>query len=85
MPKIRNRFLAAFLKLILFTGVIHIAILIAYSIKSVDKSQLHLFRILDLDLFWPEAFEGLTSFIVSVAVIIILYLIIYFFFTERKK
>ncbi len=78
-----NRFLDAFLKLMLFSAVLHIATLIIVSIKKADAAPLNFFSIVGVDQFIPGIDKGLSSQITSLSLIIILYGMIYLLYTKK--
>ncbi len=81
----KNRYLDAFLKLLLVSAFIHLAILIVYAFVSHDLAYLNYFRIISLDLFFPRVRSfGSTNVIVLLATLGF-YLAIFFLFTKRKK
>lgn len=63
----KRRLLDALKKLILFSAIFHMCILIGLAVAKGDIVILNYFNILDLDLFWPGIIEGPISLIASLA------------------
>ncbi|MGV8141814.1 MAG: hypothetical protein ACP5NW_05220 [Candidatus Woesearchaeota archaeon] len=85
MIKLKNRFLDAFLKLVLFSAGTHIVLIVIYSIIHLDFLPFNYFNIIDLDLFFPGIGNSALSNILSIACMIIIYLMIYFNLTGKTK
>jgi len=81
----KNRYLDAFLKLVLATAIAHMLILFIAAIINADITYLNYFNILDVDLFFPGAEAGMLSHVLSVAAMVVIYSIIYLYFTSRPK
>ncbi len=80
----KNKYLLVLKRLILFSAITHIILLIIYSFIRLDITYLNYFNILDLDLFFPNIIYGYFSQIVSILVILIIYFFIYFLSKEHK-
>ena len=85
MKTSENRYIDALIKLILFSAVFHIILIIIYSIVNLDITHLNYFNILDIDLFFPGIIDGPLSQVFSILMIAIIYLIIYSVFTKKDK
>lgn len=81
----KHRLIDALKKLILFTAIIHLILLVFYSIIKYKIIYLNYFNILDLDLLFPKIINGFLSQIFSILIILIIYLIIFFKFTKTEK
>jgi len=81
----KNKYIDALKKLILFSAISHIILLILYSIINLTIIPLNYFNILDLDLFFPNIINGHLSQILSLIIIAIIYWIIYFFSSKKIK
>jgi hypothetical protein len=79
----KNRFVDALLKLMLLSAIIHIIILITFSIIKMDFTFINYFKILTIDLIVPSITQGVLSNVLSVAVVVILYILIFFFYTKK--
>ena len=80
---VKNRYFDALLKLMLFSAIVHVGLLIVYSIFSKDLFILNYFNILDFDLVYSRIATGVTNFIISGVVVIVIYIIILRFFTKK--
>lgn len=82
---VKNPYLDALLKLMLLSAVIHILVLAIYSISHGNVSHLNFFKIINIDLFFPEIVNmdcyGLYSFVITIW----LYISIYYFYNLKKK
>lgn len=81
---VHNRFLDAFLKLMLLSAAMHIAVLAFVCIARRDVAPLNFFSIISLDVVFPGISEGFVSQIASLISIVCLYGII-LFLSSRKK
>jgi hypothetical protein len=79
----KNKYIDALKKLILFSAISHIILLILYSIINLTIIPLNYFNILDLDLFFPNIINGHLSQILSLIIIAIIYWTIYFFSSKK--
>ena len=73
---VRNKYINAFLLLLLLTAVVHFVILCLLFIKSGDFYFLNYFSILNIDYFIPDFLNNILGNIFSVFFVLILYLII---------
>lgn len=80
-----NRFLDAFLKLLLVSAIIHLSIIVVFLIITKNIKVLNYFNILDIDSFFPEVINGTLSQILSAGIVIFIYIVIFFFFTKSKR
>jgi len=78
-------FLDAAKKFILFVACIHLAIIIVYAVMYQDITILNVFNIMDLDLFFPDIFDGLWSQMLSVVTMTGLFCVFFIFFTKKPK
>ena len=72
---VRNEYLNAFLILILFSAILHIAVLFCQCIYCLDPYILNYFNILDFDFFAPHFAASGAGFIFSWVIFAGLYLI----------
>ncbi|MGE0793112.1 MAG: hypothetical protein AB7V77_02965 [Candidatus Woesearchaeota archaeon] len=70
--------------LIIFSAIIHMCLILVYSILTKDISFLNYFNIIGLNLFFPEIVGSITQ-IFSFTSIIILFLIMYRLESLRGK
>jgi len=73
------RYLDALLKLILFSALVHIVILVIHAVRERDFSVMNYFNILDLDFFFPGIEEGVLSNVLSVVVMVVIYGVMFWF------
>ena len=81
----KNKYFVALKNLILYSAIIHLILLIIYSIIKWDIVYLNYFNILDFDLFLPNIIHGYLSQILSIIVLVIVYLVIYFIPLKNNK
>ncbi|MBI2628826.1 hypothetical protein HYW74_01970 [Candidatus Pacearchaeota archaeon] len=80
---VKNKYFDAFLKLMLLSAIIHVALLIVYSLFTQNFIILNYFNILDFDLIYSGIAEGITNFFISGLVVVIIYIVILKFFTKK--
>ena len=80
----QNRYLDAFLKLLLFSSIVHTILMIVYVIAYNDIEHLNYFNILDISLFIPYLEGGLIPDIVATTILFLTYVLILWFFTRNK-
>lgn len=80
----KNRYLDAFLKALLFIAIIHFFIMLLYSIINLQPGIFNIFRIVELDLFFPNIIEGSLSSIISIILYLMVFPIAFFFFTRKS-
>ena len=80
-----NKFIRAFVLLMLISAVLHMGILFVHFIVTFDVSPFHFFRIIELDIFFPEFVASVVGEYVSAAVVTILFLFGFFFAVSTKK
>jgi len=86
MKKILSKpYFQALVKTIIFLALAHLVILIIYFLRQKELERINIFRILDLNLFFPNLTQGNISLILSYLFLLIIYLIAYFLFTKRKR
>lgn len=76
----RKRAFDALKKLIIFSAIIHLIILITYSVWYSDAAKVNYFNILEVRLLFPGFIVGQ---IVSILVMVLTYAVIYRYFTRR--
>ncbi|MDP6155754.1 MAG: hypothetical protein QGH39_12255 [Candidatus Thermoplasmatota archaeon] len=79
----KNRYLDALLKLVLFSAITHIIILLYKSISTADPVIMNYFNILDLELFFKGIEKGTLSQVLSFVVVLGIYVTIFFLFTRN--
>lgn len=79
----RNRYLDALLKLVLFSAITHIIILVYKSVSTLDPVIMNYFNILDLELFFQGIENGALSQVLSAVVMLGIYVTIFFLFTRK--
>jgi len=77
MIKIKNKFLRAIIGFILFTAVLHLVFLFAYTLFKLNVSLINYFDIIDLDLYFPSIIKGILSQVLSIITAITVFLVIY--------
>ncbi len=80
----KNRFLDALIKLILFSAVIHLLILAVIFAVKHDLTVINYFNILNIDYFFPGVDQGFAGQVFSGLTIAALYGIM-FLFNKKKK
>ena len=75
----------AFKNLALFSAIIHMLLLAVYSVKTLDFSKFNFFDIIDLDLFFPNAANGVISQILSITIGIIVFIFFYRYSLKNSK
>lgn len=83
-PIVKNRHADALLKLMLLSAILHMAVLVVYFVLYADISHLNFFKIIAIDLFFPQVTRTNFTDIYSLLVAFGLYMCIYFFFTRRN-
>ncbi len=73
---VENKYLNALFLLMLLSAIIHMAVLFCFAILSHNAYSLNYFNILDLDLLYPNLFNGIAGNIFSIIFVIFLYFII---------
>jgi len=79
----KNRYLDALLKLVLFSAITHMLILVYKSLSTTDSTVMNYFNILDLDLFFDGIEKGALSQVLSIVVMLGIYFAIFFLFTRK--
>lgn len=79
---VKNKYLDALFKLMILSSVIHMGVVIFYSITNLSLTKLNIFNILALDLLSPILDKGIIS-IIAALITIELYLL--FLFTSDKE
>lgn len=83
-PLRTNRFIQAFLYLMLISAALHVCILIIHFIVTLDPSSLNLFEIIGLNLFYPVFVSSIFGNYLSVIVTLGIYFLAYIFLTPKK-
>jgi len=73
---VKNKYINALFLLMLFSAIVHMAILFFKAIKSLDVYVLNYFNILDIDLFYPNIFNNFWGNIFSLIFMVVIYFII---------
>jgi len=84
MNRTRDRAVDALKKLILFSAILHLFLLLIYSIGTLKFEYLNYFKILEIELFFPINIHGFYSQALSVATMVLIYLLMYFKFTKKR-
>lgn len=79
-----NRFLDAFLKMVLLLTLAHFVVLIVTAILFHDLTYLNIFFILGLSQYYPTIEEGTISAITSTVIFCLLYITVFLKYTKRK-
>lgn len=77
----KNRYLDALLKLMLLSAVIHMTVLAVYFVLYLDLSRFNFFKIVALDLFYPQLVTTHLTNIYSLGTMFILWAM---FFSANK-
>jgi len=79
-----NRFLQAFVGLMIISAALHILILIVHYFFTGDTSLFNFFKIIELDLFFPHfVSDALGNYTASVVVFFV-YLFSFFYLTQKS-
>jgi len=78
-----NRYLDALLKLMLFSAIFHMILLVIYAIRVQSILPLNYFNILDVDLLYPIAINGNVAQIFAGGFALALWIVFYIFFTKE--
>jgi hypothetical protein len=73
---VKNKYINALFLLMLFSAIVHMAILFFKAIKSLDVYVLNYFNILDIDLFYPNIFNNFGGNVFSLIFMVAIYFII---------
>ncbi len=79
-----NRFIQAFLYLMLISAALHIFILVLYFTVTLDYSSLNFFEIIGLNLFYPTFVSSISGNYLSIIVMLGIYFLGYKFLTSKK-
>lgn len=80
-----NKFFQALLLLMLISAIIHMVVLGIYFIFTLDYSPFNFFRIIGLNLFYPEFVSSPYSASFSIFSIICIYFFSYLFLTNKQN
>lgn len=75
---VNNKYLNALLLLMLFSAIVHMAVLFCWFLVSKDIYIFNYFNILNLNYFYPESSDNLWWNVSSVFAVILIYLLILF-------
>jgi hypothetical protein len=78
-----NRFLDAFLKLILFSGILHLVIVVIAGLRQGSLRPLNYFSIIGLDQIFPRLNVSFFSHVLALSTALIIYTIILFYFRNK--
>ena len=81
----KNRYIDAIAKTMLLSASVHMLILFYKTILTGNIDILNLFKILNLELFFPGIDKGQTNFSWSIVFFVVLYSSIFLLFTHKKK
>ena len=82
--RVKNRYLDAAIKFVLFSATVHLILITIYVITHIGVVSLNYFDILDVDLFIPALKNGLASQLISLVFAILFYTLILKYFTKRQ-
>ncbi len=74
----KNKYINALKGLMLFSAILHMFLLIVYSIINLNMIELNFFSIVNLDLFFPNIINGSFSQIFSIITMLVIYCTFYF-------
>ena len=77
--------MATLWRFILLSAIIHILVLFWLLITSGDFSYFNYFKILELDLFFPQLVSGSWSQLASVVAMVIVYWLLFFLGPKSKR
>jgi hypothetical protein len=80
---VQNKYINAFILLVLFSAAIHIMLLTVFAVISNDISVLNFFNIISLNYFMEGMFNGMLSTLLSFVVVLILYGCMLFVSTKK--
>jgi phosphatidylserine synthase len=83
MKIIRNKFVRSFVRLMVLSAIIHIAVLFVDTIKNKTLKPLNFFSIIGMDNFFPKITNGWISTLISLVLMALLYSL--FLIIEIKK
>ncbi|MFA6215624.1 MAG: hypothetical protein WC768_03585 [Patescibacteria group bacterium] len=80
----KNRFLQALVRVVLFSATVHLFLLVVFSVIKKDIVTLNYFKIIGLDLFFPNIASGVGSQILSMITMLVLYSLFFIFFAKKN-
>ena len=80
---VKNKYLDALFKLMIFSSIIHVSIVTVYSLLSWDITELNFFKIVGLDFVFPSLVDNENTFLFSFLITLVLYL--FFFFNSKSS
>lgn len=75
---VKNKYLNAFLLLMLFSAIVHMIVLFCWFLASKDIYVFNYLNILNLNYFYPDLSGNIWWYVLSVVSVILTYLIILF-------
>ncbi|MBI3034345.1 hypothetical protein HYY72_04240 [Candidatus Woesearchaeota archaeon] len=79
----KNRVLDALLKFVVISAAVHLIVLAAYSLKTGQFTWLNYFKMIGIDLFFPNVLESPQATFLSMTTVAALYILIFFLFTKK--
>ena len=80
-----NRFLQAFLYLMLISAALHICIAFTHFFVSGDVTSFNFFRIIELSIFYPDFVDSIMGQYFAVVATLFVYLTAFIFLAKGKK
>ncbi len=80
----KNRYIDALFKTILVAAIFHLLLLLVYTFTTRIWTNLNIFNIIDINLFFGQVVEGVASFILSWFFILIIYLLVFKLLTSSN-
>jgi len=72
---VKNKYLDSLLKLMLLSAIIHVVILLIYSITNLNSDKLNFFNIVGIDLLIPALGSGTLNLFIGIIVMLALYIL----------
>ncbi len=80
-----NRFVQAFLYLMLISAALHICVAVVHFLVSGDYTSFNFFRITELSIFFPSFVDSIFGQYCAAFIALCLYAFAYIFLTQGKK
>lgn len=80
----KNKYIVAFVKMVLILAFIHVFVLFAYFLKTGRLEALNIFHILSFNLLFPNILFYKINFVYSVLFIVFIYFIIFYLLNKKK-
>ncbi|MDP3881457.1 MAG: hypothetical protein Q8Q31_01105 [Nanoarchaeota archaeon] len=84
MQIVNNRYLETLFRLMLLSAIVHVTLLIIYSMKIKDLSPLNYISILEIDLFFPSIVQNASGAWAGWILLIVLYVAIFHLIPPAK-